>query len=83
MQHDSKQEIAKIGMVTSLGLTVATSLKMKGINKKIHFGAGMAFCGFALWHHYLYQIQPCSAPPKQKDIKKDQPEAKQAAPEKS
>lgn len=58
MHHDSKQELAKIGMVTSLGLTVATSLKMKGINKKIHFGAGMAFCGFALWHHYLYQIQP-------------------------
>ena len=58
MQHDSKQELAKIGMVTSLGLTVATSLKMKGINKKIHFGAGMALCGFALWHHYLYQIQP-------------------------
>ena len=61
MQHDSKQEIAKIGMVTTLGLTVATSLKMKGINKKIHIGAGVAFCGFALWHHYLYQVQPAPA----------------------
>jgi hypothetical protein len=55
MQQDSKQELAKIGMVATLGLTVATSLKMKGINKKIHIGAGVAFCGFALWHHLLYQ----------------------------
>ena len=77
MQHDSKQELAKIGMVTSLGLTVATSLKMKGINKKIHFGAGMAFCGFALWHHYLYQTQsaPVTTEKKQKLKESDKKQA--------
>jgi len=52
---ETKREVAKIGMVTTLGLTVATAMKMKGKNKKIHIGAGFAFVGFAFWHHMLYQ----------------------------
>jgi len=52
---ETKREVAKIGMVTTLGLTVATAMNMKGKNKKIHIGAGFAFVGFAFWHHMLYQ----------------------------
>lgn len=52
---ETKREVAKLGMVATLGLTVATALKMKGKNKKIHTGAGFAFVGFAFWHHMLYQ----------------------------
>ena len=38
------------------GATVVTSMFMKnGIAKKVHVVAGVAFCGFALWHHMLYQ----------------------------
>jgi hypothetical protein len=25
------------------------------VAKKVHVIAGVAFCGFALWHHTLYQ----------------------------
>ena len=26
-----------------------------GVAKIVHVVAGVAFCGFALWHHMLYQ----------------------------
>jgi len=51
-----KKEVAKIGMTATLGATVVTSLFMKNkLAKKTHIVAGAAFCGFALWHHMLYQ----------------------------
>ncbi|RXJ87976.1 hypothetical protein [Arcobacter sp. CECT 8985] len=51
-----KKEVAKIGMTATLGATVVTSMFMKNkIAKKTHIVAGAAFCGFALWHHMLYQ----------------------------
>lgn len=51
-----QKEIAKIGMTATLGATVVTSMFMKNsIAKKTHIVAGVAFCGFALWHHMLYQ----------------------------
>ncbi len=53
-----KKEIAKIGMTTTLGATVVTSMFMKNKKmKKIHVGAGVAFVGFALWHHLLYKSE--------------------------
>jgi len=51
-----QKEVAKIGMSATLGVTVVTSMFMKNsIAKKSHIVAGVAFCGFALWHHMLYQ----------------------------
>ncbi|MFK2822544.1 hypothetical protein ACH5BK_06130 [Arcobacter sp. YIC-80] len=51
-----KKEVAKIGMTATLGATVVTSMFMKNkLAKKTHVIAGAAFCGFALWHHLLYQ----------------------------
>jgi len=51
-----QKEVAKIGMNATLGVTVVTSMFMKNsIAKKSHIIAGVAFCGFALWHHMLYQ----------------------------
>jgi len=51
-----QKEVAKIGMNATLGVTVVTSMFMKNsIAKKSHIVAGVAFCGFALWHHMLYQ----------------------------
>lgn len=60
-----QKESAKIGMTATLGATVVTSMFMKNsIAKKVHVVAGVAFCGFALWHHMLYQ------PKKLKPLKK-------------
>ncbi|RBQ32801.1 hypothetical protein ACNSOS_10480 [Aliarcobacter vitoriensis] len=51
-----QREVAKIGMTATLGATVVTSMFMKNsVAKKTHVVAGVAFCGFALWHHMLYQ----------------------------
>ena len=51
-----QKEAAKIGMTATLGATVVTSMFMKNkIAKNVHVIAGVAFCGFALWHHTLYQ----------------------------
>ena len=51
-----QKEVAKIGMTATLGATVVTSMFMKNsVAKKVHVVAGVALCGFALWHHMLYQ----------------------------
>ena len=51
-----QKEVAKIAMSATLGATVVTSMFMKNkLAKKTHVIAGAAFCGFALWHHMLYQ----------------------------
>jgi len=63
-----KKEIAKIGMTTTLGATVVTSMFMKNkAMKKLHVGAGVAFVGFAVWHHLLYKPSIV----KNKQIKKE------------
>lgn len=57
MQFDKElqREAAKIGMTATLGVTVATSFFMKNKTvKNTHVVAGVAFCGFALWHTMLY-----------------------------
>lgn len=65
-----QKEIAKIGMTATLGATVVTSMFMKNsVAKKTHIVAGVAFCGFALWHHMLYQ-------PKKSDKKTTKVETK-------
>ncbi len=73
MEFDKElqREAAKIGMTATLGVTVATSLFMKNkAAKKAHIYAGVAFCGFTLWHTFLYD-----KPKKEKkvqDIKLDE-----------
>lgn len=53
---ETKKEVAKIAMTATLGATVVTSMFMKNkLSKNIHITAGVAFCGFALWHHLLYK----------------------------
>ncbi|MCJ8327001.1 MAG: hypothetical protein MJK08_07890 [Campylobacterales bacterium] len=53
-----QREAAKIAMSATLGATVVTSMFMKNkLAKKTHIIAGAAFCGFALWHHMLYQTK--------------------------
>ena len=53
---DTKKEIAKIGMATSLGLVTVTSFFMHNkFSKNLHIGAGFALIGFCVWHHLLYQ----------------------------
>ncbi|OCL86755.1 hypothetical protein AAX26_01061 [Aliarcobacter thereius] len=53
-----QREVAKIGMTATLGATVVTSMFMKNkLAKNTHVIAGVAFCGFALWHHMLYQTK--------------------------
>ena len=53
---EMQKEVAKIGMTATLGATVVTSMFMKNsLAKKTHIVAGVALCGFALWHHMLYQ----------------------------
>lgn len=50
-----QRETAKMGMTATLGVTVATSMFMKNkAAKKAHVYAGVAFCGFTLWHTLLY-----------------------------
>ncbi len=51
-----QRETAKIGMTATLGVTIATSMFMKNKTaKKAHIIAGVAFCGFTLWHTMLYE----------------------------
>ncbi|HKM19542.1 MAG TPA: hypothetical protein VJY14_05710 [Aliarcobacter sp.] len=53
-----QKEVAKVGMSLTLGATVVTSMFMKNkIAKNTHIVSGVAFCGFALWHHMLYQAK--------------------------
>ncbi len=53
---ETKKEVAKIGMTTSLAVVVGTSFAMDSkAMKNLHIGAGVALVGFSLWHHMLYQ----------------------------
>ncbi|PUE66080.1 hypothetical protein [Arcobacter caeni] len=65
-----QKETAKIGMTATLGATVVTSMFMKNsVAKKVHVVAGVAFCGFALWHHMLYQPKKSKQLKQSKEIK--------------
>lgn len=48
-----QREIAKVGMLSSLGTLFLTGLfKFKGA-KMLHGWAGWALLGFSIWHHML------------------------------
>jgi uncharacterized membrane protein len=68
-----QKEVAKIGMTATLGATVVTSMFMKNsVAKKVHVVAGVAFCGFALWHHTLYQSKKSKRIKKSQDVQETQ-----------
>lgn len=74
MDKELQREAAKIGMTATLGATVVTSMFMKNKTaKRVHVIAGVAFCGFALWHHTLYDKKPS----KKKSIRKTTKEPSQ------
>ncbi|CAG8999471.1 MAG: hypothetical protein CENE_01445 [Candidatus Celerinatantimonas neptuna] len=50
-----KRELAKAGMVASLGSVLITGMLDK---KKAHVVSGVAFLGFAYWHTLLYAHSP-------------------------
>lgn len=59
MDLDTKKEVAKLGMTTTMGITVATAMFMKNKTmKKLHIGAGVALVAFSYWHHTLYDKKP-------------------------
>ncbi|WDL74581.1 hypothetical protein IP360_07050 [Helicobacter winghamensis] len=52
---ETKREIAKIGMSTSLLLTAGSALFLKNKTAKtIHITAGVVLVGFSIWHASLY-----------------------------
>lgn len=56
---ETKREIAKIGMSTSLLLTAGSALFLKNKTAKtIHITAGVALVGFSIWHASLYPKKP-------------------------
>ncbi|WED23904.1 hypothetical protein L3Q72_21975 [Vibrio sp. JC009] len=50
-----KRELAKNGMVASMGAVLLTGMLKK---KKAHIATGVAFMGFAYWHTTLYANNP-------------------------
>jgi thiosulfate reductase cytochrome b subunit len=59
-----QRELAKAGMVSSLGTLFLTGfLRFKG-SGMIHTWAGWALLGFSIWHHFL-------STPKPKTLSKD------------
>lgn len=58
---ETKREVAKIGMATSLFLTAGSALFLKNKTmKRVHVGAGIALVGFSLWHASLYPKEKAS-----------------------
>lgn len=51
----NKRELAKTGMVASLGGVLLTGMMKK---KKAHIATSVAFLGFAYWHSTLYPNKP-------------------------
>ena len=49
-----KREIAKWGMVASMGALVATGFYRTKTARKAHIIAGVALLGFTYWHQLMY-----------------------------
>ncbi|MBW2707997.1 MAG: hypothetical protein JRD04_01725 [Deltaproteobacteria bacterium] len=55
MEKSEMKELAKSGMVVSLGVLVWTALGKGRQNRALHTWAGVAAVGFSVWHYNLYQ----------------------------
>lgn len=53
-----RREMAKWGMVASMGTCVLTGMLGGKTNKKLHVTSGVAFLGMAYWHTTLYAQHP-------------------------
>lgn len=49
-----QRELAKIGMVASMGTLLATGFMGREASR-LHIGSGLALIGFSYWHYTLYQ----------------------------
>jgi hypothetical protein len=59
----AQREIAKAGMVSSIGTLFFTGfVRFKGAGW-LHTGAGWALLGFSIWHHILNTPKPKPDPP--------------------
>jgi hypothetical protein len=53
-----QKELAKTGMIITMGATLVTACFMKGkAAKRLHIAAGVGLVGFSIWHHQLYKKQ--------------------------
>ena len=55
MEKQTVKDIAKSGMVVSLGVLAWTGLGRGRQNKALHTWAGVALVGFSVWHYNAYQ----------------------------
>jgi hypothetical protein len=64
LSRSEQREIAKAGMITSLGTLVLTGfLRFKGAGL-LHAWAGLFLVGCSLWHHFLNQPKKIQPPEK-------------------
>ncbi|WP_319523041.1 hypothetical protein [uncultured Desulfosarcina sp.] len=54
LSNKEKRELAKIGMVASMGTLLVTGF-MGREGSRVHIGSGLALIGFSYWHYTLYQ----------------------------
>lgn len=56
-QRYSERELAKNGLIITMGVLVATGfIKSRG-SRRLHLIAGGALIGLSAWHHMLYSPQ--------------------------
>jgi hypothetical protein len=64
LKRSEQRELAKAGMVASLGTLAVTGLfRFKG-SWMLHTWAGVFLVGFSLWHHFLNRPHKTPAPAK-------------------
>lgn len=64
LTRSEQRDLAKAGMIASLGTLVVTGfLRFKG-SWMLHTWAGVFLVGFSLWHHFLNRPQKAQAPKK-------------------
>ena len=54
MPIKNQRELAKIGMVASMGTLLVTGFMGREASR-LHVGSGLALIGFSYWHYRLYQ----------------------------
>ena len=56
LTRQDQRDIAKFGMVASMGTLLVTGFMGKEASR-LHIGSGLALIGFSYWHYKLYQPQ--------------------------
>ncbi|THB78192.1 MAG: hypothetical protein D3926_13550 [Desulfobacteraceae bacterium] len=50
---DTSRELAKAGMIVSMGAAVYSGFAGARMIRLLHPWAGITMVGFSIWHHYL------------------------------